>query len=63
LEPNKKRNNSDSTLQIKLPTKASQKGVTNALGAPTKRLAKLNFEKYKLPCPIKLLSAYTAFSS
>ena len=63
LEPNKKRYNSDSTPQIKLPTKASRKSMTNALGAPTKRLAKLNFEKYKIPPPIKPLSAYTAFSS
>jgi len=63
LEPNKKRYNSDSNPQIKPPKKASRKSVIKALGAPNKTLAKLNFEKYKLPPPIKPLSAYTAFSS
>ena len=37
--------------------------MTETLGTPTKTLAKLIFEKYKLPPPIKPLSAYTAFSS
>jgi len=49
LEPNKKRYNSDSTSQIKPSTKASRESMTKALGAPTKRLATLNFEKYKIP--------------
>jgi len=53
----------ESSVKTKTPFKPSYKNVTRALGGPTKKVADLMLEKYKLHPPLKPLTAYNAFSS
>ena len=53
----------ESSVKTKTPFIPSYKNVTRALGGPTKKVADLMLEKYKLHPPLKPLTAYNAFSS